>query len=113
MLTNAGLMNVRFCTHESEDDADAMIRFPGQAWNPHNIPSNLGALSWGGGAPDESDKDKPLVAPPSSAEQSETEYISQGGLEEDPDAVLISRCRISMHHSVLHPSREPNPRLCL
>ena len=76
------------CTHESEDDADAMIRFPGQAWNPPNIPSNLGALPWGGGVPDESDKDKPLVTPPSSAEQSETEYMSQGGHEEDPDAVL-------------------------
>ena len=33
------------------------------AWNPHNIPSNLGALPWGGGVPDESDKNKSLVTP--------------------------------------------------
>ena len=78
MLTNAGLMIARFRTHESEDDADAMIRFPGQSWNPHNLPSNLGALPWGGGALDESNKEKPLVTPPLSSEQSETEYMSQG-----------------------------------
>jgi hypothetical protein len=52
MLTNAGLVNVRFRTHESEDDASAVIRFPGQSWNPHNLPSNLGALPWGGGVPE-------------------------------------------------------------
>ena len=85
-MTNAGLMNVRFRTHESEDDADAMIRFPSQAWNPHNIPSNLG-FTLGGGVPDESDKDKSLATPPSSAEQSETEYMSQGH-EDDTEAVL-------------------------
>ena len=55
-LTNAGLMNARFRTHELEDDADAVIRFPGQSWNPHNIPSNLAALLfWGGGVLNESE----------------------------------------------------------
>ena len=86
MLTKASLMNVRFRTHESEDDGSAVIRFPGQAWNSHNPPSNLGALPWGGGVPDESDKAKPLVTPSSSPEQSEAEYMSQGG-QEDPEVV--------------------------
>jgi hypothetical protein len=77
MLTNAGLMNVRFRTHESKDDGRALIRFPSQARNPYNQPY----YALGGGVPDEFDKEKALAIPLSSQEQqSESEYMSQGGI---------------------------------
>ena len=80
--------------HESDDDCSAVvIRFPSQFWNPHNPPSNLGAIPWGGDVPDNADVDKGIdggqstVSPLSSPEQSETEYMSQGG-QEDPEVIL-------------------------
>jgi len=85
MLTNADLMNVRFLTHDSEDDGSAVICFPGQAGNLHYPPPNLGALPWGESIPDESDNAKPLVTPPSSPEQSE---ITSTCSKEDPEVVF-------------------------
>ena len=64
-----------------------------QFWNPHNPPSNLGALPWGGDVPDNADVDKGInggkstVSPLSSPEQSETENMSQGG-QEDPEVIF-------------------------
>ena len=64
-----------------------------QFWNPHNPPSNLGAIPWGGDVPDNADVDKGIdggqstVSPLSSPEQSETEYMSQGG-QEDPEVIF-------------------------
>ena len=70
MLTNAGLMNFRFRSREEDSDSDAMIRLPSQSWDPHNPPSNLGAMPWSE-EPDTHGKrkadtsPKTLVTPPS------------------------------------------------
>ena len=95
-LTDAGLMNVRFRTHETEDEGSNVVHLPSSLWNPYKQPSNLGAIPWDEGAQDDSTKDNShfyiwgptTISPPTSDEQSATEYISQDGQEENASAVL-------------------------
>ena len=40
-LTDAGLMNVRFRTLETEDEGGNIVRLTSSLWNPYKQPSNL------------------------------------------------------------------------
>ncbi len=89
-------MNVRFRTLETEDEGSNVVRLPSSLWNPYNQPSNLGAIPWDDGAHDDSTKDNDhrttwgptTISPPTSDEQSATEYMSQDGQEENAPAIL-------------------------
>jgi hypothetical protein len=95
-LTNAGLMNVRFRTHETEDEGSNIVRLPSTLWNPYKQPSNLGAIPW-----DEDDRDDAgkeidfrtvwgptTISSPTSDEHSAIEFMDQDGQDEDAPAVL-------------------------
>jgi hypothetical protein len=91
-LTDAGLMNVRFRTHETEDVGSNVVNLPSSLWNPYNQPSNLGAIPWN----DDPPKDNshlyvwgPItISPPTSDEHSVIEFMDQDGQDEDAPAVL-------------------------
>ena len=95
-LTDAGLMNVRFRTLETEDEGSNVVRLPSELWNPYKQPSNLGAIPWDEGVHDNADKEinfrttwgPTTISPPTSDEQSVTEYMSQDGQEENAEAIL-------------------------
>jgi hypothetical protein len=96
-LTDAGLMNVRFCTLETEDEGSNIVRLPSGLWNPYKQPSNLGAIPWDEGVHDDADKETDFrtdwgpttLSPPTSDEQSATKYMShQDGQEENAPAIL-------------------------
>ena len=52
-LTDAGLMNVRFRTLETEDEGSNVAVFPAS----FGTPSNLGAIPWDEGVHDDADKE--------------------------------------------------------
>ena len=55
-LTDAGLMNVRFRTLETEDVGNNIVRLPSSLWNPYKQSSNLGAIPWDEDVQDSGDK---------------------------------------------------------
>jgi len=63
---------------------------------PFKQPSNLGAIPWDEGVHDDADKETDFrtdwgpvtISRPTSEEQSATEYMSQGGQEENAEAIL-------------------------
>ena len=95
-LTDAGLMNVRFRTIETENEGSNIVRLPSSLWNPYKQLSNLGAILWDEGDHDVADKEinprtdwgPTTISPPTSDEQSATEYTSQDGQEENAPAIL-------------------------
>jgi hypothetical protein len=95
-LTDAGLMNVRFCTLETEAEGSNVVHLPSSLWNPYKQPWNLGAIIWDEGVHDDSWKEIDLrttwgpttISPPTSDEQSATESNFQDGQEENAPAIL-------------------------
>ncbi len=95
-LTDAGLMNVRFRTLETEDVVGNIVRLPSSLWNPNKQPSNLGAIPWDEDVQDNGDKETDsrtdwgptTISPPTSDKQSPTEYMSQDGQEENAPVIL-------------------------
>ena len=95
-LTDAGLMNVRFRTLETEDEGSNIVHLPSSLWNPYKQPSNIGAIPWDEGVHDDSGKEIDLrtiwgpttISPPTSDEQSAIEYMPLDGQEENAPAIL-------------------------
>jgi hypothetical protein len=95
-LTNAGLMNVRFRTHETEDEGSNIVRLPSTLWNPYKQPSNLGAIPWDDNDQDDAGKEinfrtdwgPTTISPPTSDEHSVIEVMDQDGQDENAPAVL-------------------------
>ena len=56
-LTDAGLMNVRFRTLETEDEGSNIVRLPSSLWNPYKQPSNLGSIPWDESVQDDGDNE--------------------------------------------------------
>jgi hypothetical protein len=76
-------MNVRFRTHETEDEGSNIVRLPSTLWNPYKQPSNLGAIPWDEDDHDDAGKEigfrtewgPTTISPPTSDEHSVIEVM--------------------------------------
>jgi hypothetical protein len=91
-LTDAGLMNVCFRTHETEDEGSNVVHLPSSLWNPYKQPSNLGAIPWNDDPPKDNSHlyvwGPTTISPPTSDAHSVIEFMDQDGQDEDAPAVL-------------------------